>query len=76
LYVKNDTSLDQFQAELELFIRLRVIYPLIEFGQGGVAFAASCAARGVHGQFAHLAFADPFAQHAPQGVGIHIEMNG
>lgn len=51
------------------------VNPLINLCQRSIALTAACTARSAQRQFTYFAFADPFIQHAPQGIGIHVEMD-
>jgi hypothetical protein len=51
------------------------INPLINLCQSGITLTTTCAARSSQRQFAHLSFADPFVQHTPQGISIHIKVD-
>jgi hypothetical protein len=50
------------------------IYPFIKFNRRRIALAATAAAGCACRQFAEIALADPFSEHAAQGIGIHVEM--
>jgi hypothetical protein len=52
------------------------VNPLIELDRGRIAFTATAAASGTRGQFAEIAFADPFAEHTSQRIRFDAEMAG
>lgn len=58
------------------FRSLLGINPLIKLDRRRIALTAAAAAGGAGRQFAEVALADPFAEHAAQGVGIDVEMVG
>jgi len=60
-------------------VQAKVLYfidPLIKLDRRRIALAATAAAGSARGQFAEIPLADPFAEHASQGLGIDVEMIG